>query len=160
VCTVSGTSLRTGATGSCGCLRKGSHGTHGGTGTPEYASWTAMMNRCYNPKRRDYARYGARGITVCARWHKFENFYADMSPRPKGFTLERENNNKGYSRVNCTWVSRYAQTQNRSNTVRVTHAGRTQSLSAWARELGVPQSTLNWRRQRGWDDAAIIGGKN
>lgn len=119
-----------------------------------------MMHRCYDPKRGDYAYYGGSGITVCRRWHKFENFQADMAPRPPGMTLERTRNTGSYSPSNCEWVDRHAQAQNRRNTVLVTHEGRTQNMAQWARELGVSYGTLNWRRHRGWTDAQIINGNH
>jgi len=58
--------------------------THGMFGTPEHTAWAQMIQRCYNPKHPAWSRYGGRGITVCHRWRKFENFIADMGPRPQG----------------------------------------------------------------------------
>jgi hypothetical protein len=118
------------------------------------------MNRCYNVKRRDYAHYGGRGIDVCKRWHKFENFAADMPPRPPGATLERINNAKRYSKKNCRWASRKAQAQNRRTTVYVHYAGVCKNMAQWAQELSVSYSTLNWRRHQGWTDAEIINGRH
>ena len=157
--TVVGTKLREGAIKSCGCMcSAGNNKTHGLSATTEYAVWICMMHRCYNPKRRDYRHYGGRGIRVCARWKKFENFYADMSPRPPGLTLERRNNDKGYNMENCYWADRKTQARNRRNAALVTHDGKTASLAEWAEELGVVYGTLSWRRQQGWPDAAVITG--
>lgn len=69
--------------------------------SPEYRSWTAMRNRCTNPRNRNYRNYGARGIAVCARWESFEAFLADMGPRPPGTSIERLDNNDGYHPKNC-----------------------------------------------------------
>ena len=72
-----------------------------------------MRYRCQNPNNKSYERYGARGITVCERWAKFENFYADMGPRPSGRSLERKKNNDGYSPENCVWGTPSDQQRNK-----------------------------------------------
>ena len=85
---------------------------HGLYQTPEYHTWEAMIQRCANPKNPGYCNYGKRGITVCKCWLKFENFFADMGIRPKGLTIERQDNNKGYYKKNCKWGTRTEQTIN------------------------------------------------
>lgn len=84
--------------------------------TPEYRSWQMMKNRCLNSRAGDFRYYGGRGITVCERWLKFENFLADMGrkPSPK-LTLDRKNVNKNYCKSNCRWASRATQSQNRTD---------------------------------------------
>jgi len=72
-----------------------------------------MRYRCENPLHRAYEWYGARGITVCERWKKFENFFADMGPRPRGMWLERKDNNRGYEPGNCIWATPTQQLRNR-----------------------------------------------
>lgn len=111
------TKLLSGSTISCGCAkvdRFTAHATkHGGRYMPEYQVWLAMHQRCSNLKNRSYHNYGERGIKVCKRWAKFENFIADMGVRPfEGATLERTNNDKGYSPSNCVWATRKEQSQN------------------------------------------------
>ena len=98
---VRGSTLKSGATQSCGCLQKEkileSITKHGMCNTSTYTSWQGMFCRCNNSDRECYKNYGGRGITVCKRWNKFENFFADMDFRPEGLTLERIDNNKGYT---------------------------------------------------------------
>ena len=79
--------LQSGHTQSCGCLQKKllikRNTIHGGCNTPTYKSWKQMFKRCRETNRKDYKYCGGRGIKVCKRWHKFENFLEDMGPRPE-----------------------------------------------------------------------------
>jgi hypothetical protein len=82
---------------------------------PLYSIWHAMRARCNNPEHHAYANYGGRGITVCERWeHSFPDFAVDMGVRPDGMSLDRENNNLGYSPENCRWATRKVQSENKS----------------------------------------------
>lgn len=115
--------LRSGHTKSCGCLsrertiaRSTTHGNcpRGVKRPTEYVIWSSMLSRCKNPKVRCYKNYGERGISVCERWEKFENFLADMGGRPsKQFTLDRIDNERGYSPDNCRWATYSQQNKNR-----------------------------------------------
>lgn len=115
-CIVGRPGLKNGRTTSCGCS-KGTlrHGhTKSGTQSPTYNSWHAMLSRCYHPSNVSYADYGGRGISVCERWHLFDNFLADMGERPEGKTLDRYPNNDGnYEPGNCRWATRKEQNANR-----------------------------------------------
>lgn len=114
---VPGTKLRHGHTKSCGCLSRDLAGslnlTHGQSKTPTYSTWLAMWSRCTNPKHVGWKSYGGRGIKVCRRWQKFENFLADMGPKPEGLTIERRNNERGYSPTNCCWATQAEQNRNK-----------------------------------------------
>lgn len=146
--------VRLGKTKSCGCIhhegdpyRKHGH-TSGRKFSPEYYSWSSMMTRCTNPKHAKYADYGGRGISVCARWMKFENFLADMGPRPAGKTIERKESDGNYEPSNCIWATRQRQSNNtRRNTI-IEHGGRQQTVSEWADEIGLPYNTLLARLHR------------
>ena len=109
-----------------------------------------MRQRCENPNRKDFCNYGARGITVCARWLQFTNFLSDMGERPAGMTLERSDGAKGYSPENCTWATPTQQARNKRTNVLVTHGGHTATVAEWAERTGLERKTLEYRIRAGW----------
>lgn len=115
--TIRAAALRMGKTKSCGCYRREFMAVHGHNTaqgkSKTYHSWDAMMQRCTNPKSTKWPYYGAQGIRVCARWRKFENFLADMGPRPSGMTIERINNRGNYTPKNCKWATMLEQSRNK-----------------------------------------------
>lgn len=159
---------------SCGCLHKeraGAHNkTHGMSGyigkkaEPEYRVWHQMRQRCENPSNRHYADYGGRGIAVCDRWSKgegdkgpFECFIEDMRRRPSPkLTLEREDNNGGYSKQNCSWSTRKAQLRNTRRTVFVTYQGRRMPLSAAVELSPVSYEAVQARRKSRWPEVLLF----
>ncbi len=119
VAEVPGGRLRFGQTKSCGCIRRESapwKPTHGMSKHELYPTWQAMMSRCYNEENIDFVHYGGRGIEVAAEWHDVKQFIADMHPRPQGLTLDRRDNDKGYSAINCRWASMTEQNNNKRTT--------------------------------------------
>lgn len=144
--------VKNGGARSCGCkgiessrLRR----THGLARTPEWYSWTNMLARCRNQHSPYWDRYGGRGISVCDRWKKFENFLADMGKKPTGGTIDRIDNNGNYEPGNCRWASRREQSNNRNNTIYVTYEGQTKGLLEWGRIYGLTRASISKRYRKG-----------
>lgn len=147
---VYGSALKNGNTKSCGCLlidvATNRVRSHGKTGTPTYRCWQAMLSRCRNSNAACYANYGGRGISVCGRWLRFENFAADMGAHPGlGYSIERINNDGNYEPGNCRWASRREQNRNKRTNVVLTLNGTTKLLKDWATDLGIDQASLRER---------------
>lgn len=151
--------LSSGNTKSCGCLHRERaseriakrNATHKKTDTPTWRSWSAMFTRCENKNAKTYKDYGARGISVCERWRKFENFLADMGERPQGTSIDRFPNIDGnYEPGNCRWATVKEQGNNaRHNVIVVTPSGSLTLMQASER-YGVEYHKLRMRLQRGW----------
>jgi hypothetical protein len=132
-------------------MNRGGNPKHGGHGTLTYARWKSMMQRCNDPGATNYQYYGAKGITVCQRWHEYAAFLADMGECPgQDMTLDRIDNSKGYELGNCRWVTQAVQNGNRSHCIELTHNGVTKILVKWAAEIGISPNALAMRIRLGW----------
>ncbi len=125
---------------------------HGRSRDPLHVVWRMMIARCHNPKAQAYPSYGARGITVCARWREsFDAFEADVGakPTPK-HEIDRIDNDAGYSPENCRWATRSENDRNRRSTVWVDFGGERRRLIELCEEFGVRSDTVRERIKRGW----------
>lgn len=154
---VYGDALRSKISRSCGCLTadtlRAMRLEHGLTATHQYQVWQNMCQRIINPNHTFYGNYGGRGLTIDERWlgeGGYSNFYADMGPTPEGCTLERRDNNKGYSKENCYWATRKQQGRNKRNNHLVEFNGEIMCVTAWEEKLGMPEGCLKKRLQRKW----------
>lgn len=151
------TYLRQGVSKSCGCLQRLAVSTHGLHKHPIFIRWRNMMSRCYNKSDKRYIRYGGRGITVCARWHEPKNFIEDMYPTFRhGLSLDRIDNNLGYSPENCRWITMSEQSRNKGSNIVLTHNGETLCIAEWSRKLGICYGTLWDRYKQGWTTERIV----
>jgi hypothetical protein len=163
-------SLRSGETKSCGCLKIEAarerglqnlvHG-HARTTekTPEYRSWRNMIDRCENPEATYYDRYGGRGIKVCAEWrNSFAVFLKDVGPRPPGHTLDRIGNDGNYEPGNVRWATQSEQARNRTSNHQVIYRGRTMPLADAITTSGdiVKWDTAKRRLDLGWPVARAV----
>lgn len=158
---VVGHGLRSGQSKSCGCLKVEkatlAKTKHGRNGSREHSIWRSMLTRCYNPEHISFPRYGAVGKVVCERWHEFLNFYADMGPCPSPkHTLERINNDLGYSPENCKWATREEQMRNTPRTMSITFNGETHCAKDWSLLKGWPHYTVTQRICNGWTEEEAL----
>lgn len=135
-----------------------------GTIHPLHRVWRSMIQRCTNPRDARFATYGARGVSVCDRWLRFENFLADMGERPAGvgkcgrslYSIDRRDTNGNYEPANVKWSTAREQGERTTRTHLLTCAGRTMPLARWAEELGVSHATLLRRFARGMSEEEVI----
>lgn len=149
---VRGPTLKAGRTSACSsCANRESSTTHGKSATDLYRRWQAMKARCRQPSNKNYHNYGGRGISVCARWSKFENFAADMGPtfEPE-LELDRIDVNGNYEPANCRWVDQITQQRNSRGNRILTFRGRSMTVVEWAEEAGVKANTIQTRLRRKW----------
>ena len=158
IVTVRATRLISGAMKSCGCFRRdymrAKKLTHGLARTAEHKIWVHMRERCFNPNATSYARYGAKGITVCERWNSFESFLTDMGPRPSPkHSIDRFPNQKGdYEPGNCRWATAKQQMRNVSSNHLLAFRGEEKPLTEWAEILGIPVGVVRNRIRSLWSE--------
>lgn len=135
---------------------KHGHTVFQGPATRTYNCWRNLLQRIRNPNNKDYHIYGGKGITVCDRRLDFRNFLADMGECPEGFSIERKNNNQGYSPENCEWIPFNLQGRNRSVNRVFRVDGEEMLLVDVANMLGkCPKSLRRWLN-RGWSIEQVI----
>jgi len=117
--------------------------------TPIYKSWSNMLNRCTNKNDKRYKDWGGRGIYVCNEWKYFINFYNDMSKTYKtSLTIDRIDNNGNYCKENCKWSTRTEQANNTRNidrAIKIEYMGICDTISNWAKYIGIKRRTLSQR---------------
>jgi hypothetical protein len=139
------------------CARKKWHSenenpaqTHGYSSPnhPEFhlhSTWCTIKQRCNNPKTKNYHRYGGRGIKMCPTWeNNFEQFLKDMGSRPLGYSIDRKDNEKGYFKENCKWVTKEENSNNTHKTVLYEYEGKRLSETQWARHLNISRNKVMW----------------
>ena len=121
--------------------------------SPEYAAWTNAKKRCKN-----VPSYYNRGITMCEEWiNYFQQFYQDMGDRPgPDYSLDRINNDLGYSASNCRWATAKTQANNRSNQVLITHNGLTLTVEEWSKKINISPATIYKRLQKTTEVSDIL----
>lgn len=148
--------LKNGHTISCGCesLRKrtAARTTHSKTKTRLYRIWAKMKARCTHPGDRAYGRYGGRGITVCEDWLSFEPFekWAVCNGYSDELTIDRRNNNLGYSPENCRWATSKQQANNTRKNRVIERDGVSRTLAEWGDITGIQPTTIAYRLKIGW----------
>jgi len=126
---------------SCGCYRN-----HHRSRTPLHNIWIVMTDRCRNPNNKDFKYYGGRGISVCERWHKFDNFLADMGCAPTpNHSIDRRDNNGNYDPANCQWSTDIEQANNTRRNHFIEFNGQRKTIAQWSRSIGIGKSLL-WAR--------------
>jgi len=151
------------ATANCSDLKKGHKATCGCTHsrlqhgcakkdkwTRTYRIWTGLSVRCHNRNSRKWKWYGARGIVVCDRWKKFENFIEDMGEPPQGMELDRIDNDGNYEPTNCRWTTRREQMRNTRHNRYLSMGGETMCVASWAERTGLSQQRIYTRLKADW----------
>lgn len=150
--------LRAGDTESCGCIQSERarvlrlrHGhCRKGNATSIHVIWWGIHQRCLDPNCKAYPRYGGRGIKLCKRWMKFENFLSDMGERPSKKSIERINNDGNYEPSNCKWATGIEQGQNKRNNRTFTVRGITACISELCRRFHISSNRVQARLRYGW----------
>jgi len=170
-----GSAVRNNSIKSCGCYKREKATKHGKSSTPIYKLWNEMRMRCNNKNNHAYGRYGGRGIKVCKRWDKFENFLEDMGDSysrhlkkygRKNTQIDRADNSGNYEFNNCKWVTAKEQQNNKRTNIVINYDGRSKTLSQWAKYLNIKYQTLwgriyeyGWNKERALSTPSKLRGK-
>jgi len=112
----------------------------------EYRTWCSMRGRCQNSKAKGFENWGGRGIKVCERWDNFENFLADMGPRPQGrYSIDRINVDGNYEPSNCRWATPSQQQRNQRRSLFLTIDGETKHAQEWADQYNIAINVIFYR---------------
>ena len=161
--------LKSGTSKSCGCWKaevareqiirlSTTHGMAGKLRTRTYNIWKGMRKRCLNPNDKAFMHYGGRGIRICARWSRYENFLADMGEVPDGSSIDRIDVNGNYEPSNCRWANRLEQANNTRTTLLYRFYGKTLTLRQWCGTLGLPYQRVYQRIFKlGWPPSKALG---
>lgn len=158
------------STKSCGCNSgpetgeknpnyKHGHAPHGKR-SKTASAWSCMMSRCYREKDKSFRHYGGRGISVCDRWHKFENFLEDMGIAKPGLSIDRINVNGNYEPSNCRWATQLQQVRNLRNNIVVSYNGKEMCFSELCEITGVNYATALSRYKKGYPIEIVINKNN
>jgi len=155
-------SLKRGRSVSCGCLTievaKKHFTKHGQRRTRLYSIWTGIKGRCNNPNNQRYADYGGRGIAVCEEWENnfeafrewaYKNGFKDNANSTE-CTIDRKDNDKGYSPDNCRWITLKEQCYNRRSNTYIEYKGERHTITEWAEITGIKRATLQRRHSKGF----------
>lgn len=154
--TVTGRNLISGASASCGCevgkSAKQRFTTHGRTSHEMFHRYRSMIDRCYNKNAAEYENYGGRGITVCQQWiDSIDSFIQDIGvPSSPTHSLDRKDNNAGYSPDNVRWATKKDQSINRRVTQMLSFNGVEMCAADWGRSLGMTKKAVLDRIRAGW----------
>jgi hypothetical protein len=124
---------------------------HGLCHTRLYGVWANIIQRCENQNSEEFYLYGERGITVCSSWHDFSIFsnWALANGYAYGLTIDRIDNDKGYSPENCRWATRKEQANNRRNNVNIAYKGKIQTIAEWEDEFELKRGIIGKRMRKG-----------
>lgn len=159
--------LRSNKTVSCGCVgakhRADSRRSHGLSHTTFYRKWWSIKRRCICKYDKSYHNYGGRGITLSEDWMTFKNFHRDMfedyeraSSKIKNVTIDRIDNDKGYSKDNCRWVSNIDNANNTRKNIFLEFQGKRHTVSQWSRIVGIHPETLYSRIKKGLSTEEVL----
>lgn len=125
--------------------------------TSEHRTWVLMRRRCAAPGDKRWADYGGRGIRVCDRWQSFDNFFADMGPKPTPtHSLDRIDVDGNYEPNNCRWATRVEQARNTRKKRILVVNGEADTLASWAERMGVDKRRIHFRLKQGWSDTDAV----